>query len=140
VDDVPDAATAASCVDWIEDTAVRIARAGGVDEDEAHFFGVAVREALLNALRHGRRQDGRCPLAVRLRSAFGRLLLVTVRDRGPGFDPEEIRDPCLPENLPRGNGRGVFYMRRFVDRLAFTFPRGGGVEVRLGKRLRHRGR
>jgi serine/threonine-protein kinase RsbW len=133
--DVPDDETVAPCIDWLEDTVVRIARAGNLSCDEAHFLGVAVREAVVNALRHGRGANGRCELMVRMRNAFGRLLLVTVRDRGPGFDPCCVADPCLPENVPKGTGRGIFYMRRFTDRVSFGFPRDGGVVVRLGKRL-----
>jgi len=133
--DAPDPANAAPCVDWLEETVVRIARAGGLVADEADFLGVAVREAVLNALRHGRGPDGRCHIVVRLRNAFGRLLAVTVRDRGPGFNPAGVADPCLPENVPKGSGRGIFYMRRFADRVSFAFPRSGGVVVRIGKRL-----
>jgi serine/threonine-protein kinase RsbW len=133
--DAPDPATAAPCVDWLEETVVRVARAGGVVAEEADFLGVAVREAVLNALRHGRGPDGRCHIVVRLRNAFDRLLLVTIQDRGPGFDLAGVADPCLPENMAKGSGRGIFYMRRFADRVSFGFPRSGGVLVRIGKRL-----
>ena len=112
-----------------------LASDGGLPGKEAHCLGVALREAVVNALRHGRHADGACHVVVRLRSAFGRLLLMWVRDRGPGFDPASVGDPRLPENLPRGNGRGIFYMRRFVDRVSFSFPRDGGVTVGLVKRL-----
>jgi hypothetical protein len=46
-----------------------------------------------------------------------------------------VADPCLPENVAKGSGRGIFYMRRFTDRVSFGFPKDGGVVVRLGKRL-----
>ena len=67
--------------------------------------------------------------------AFDRLLLVTIQDRGPGFNLAGVADPCLPENMAKGSGRGIFYMRRFADRVSFGFPRSGGVVVRIGKRL-----
>jgi serine/threonine-protein kinase RsbW len=130
-----DSSDLAERIDRIEETAVEMAAAGGVPQEEAHFLGIALREAVVNAVRHGRRADGRCHVVVRLRSVFGRLLLMCVRDRGPGFDPASIGDPCLPENLPKGSGRGIFYMRRFVDRVRFWFPRDGGVAVGLVKRL-----
>jgi len=133
--DAPDPASAEPCVDWIEETVRRVARAGGLTADDAHFLGIAVREALQNALRHGRGRDGRCHVVVRLRNAFDRLLLVTVRDQGPGFNLTGVADPCLPENVPKGTGRGIFYMRRFVDRVRFAFPPEGGVVVHLAKRL-----
>lgn len=125
----------ANRIDWLEDRAVSLASAGGLPAEDAHFLGIALREAIVNAVKHGRRPDGRCDVVVRLRSAFGRLLLMWVRDRGPGFDPSGVGDPLLPENLRKGNGRGLFYMRCFVDRLRFSFPRDGGVAAHLVKRL-----
>jgi serine/threonine-protein kinase RsbW len=63
-------------------------------------------------------------------------LVITVRDRGPGFDPSAVPDPTAEQNLERGSGRGIFYMRCFTDRVSFVFPRIGGSVVRLAKRTR----
>lgn len=120
-------------VDRVEDLAVRIAEASGLDADGARFLGVALREALVNALTHGRGRRDR--VAVSFRLVEGPALVITVRDRGPGFDPATLPDPLLPENLPRGSGRGVFYMRRFSDEVSFAFPARGGTVARLLKRL-----
>jgi anti-sigma regulatory factor (Ser/Thr protein kinase) len=62
--------------------------------------------------------------------------VITVRDRGPGFDPERVPDPCCEANLTRGSGRGIYYMKRFTDRASFVFPRRGGSVVRLAKKTR----
>ena len=42
-------------------------------------------------------------------------LIVRVRDQGEGFDPEEVADPLAPENLLKSSGRGIFFMRSFMD-------------------------
>ncbi|HUL77503.1 MAG TPA: ATP-binding protein [Vicinamibacteria bacterium] len=118
----------------IEDLAVCMGRAGGLVHDEAVFVGVALREAVVNAFRHGRSDDG-APTRIGLHLTPDSLV-ITVRDRGPGFDPEQVPDPCRDENLERGNGRGIFYMRRFTDRVSFVFPRRGGSVVRLAKKTR----
>ena len=133
--DPSDPASAAAGIDGIEDKAVRIARAGGLPDDNARLLGVALREAIVNALRHGRRADGYCEVEVHLRKLFGRVLSMMVRDRGPGFDPANVPDPCCPENAARNSGRGIFFMRQFADRVKFDFPPDGGVVVRLAKRL-----
>jgi len=109
-------------------------RAGGLDGDEATFVGVALREAVVNAFRHGRSPDG-CPCRIGLHLT-PEALVINVRDRGPGFDPARVPDPRAPQNLERGSGRGIFYMRRFTDRLSFVFPRAGGSVVRLSKKTR----
>jgi serine/threonine-protein kinase RsbW len=118
-------------LDGLESRVVSLGTGYGLDEDAAHFLGVALREALLNALRHGGSQ-GRISVGIRVR---GERLVVTVRDRGPGFDPRDVPDPCCDENLARGCGRGIFFMRRFADRVVFSFPRSGGTRVRIEKSL-----
>ena len=123
-----------AALDHVEDLAVGMGRAGGLDRDEAVFVGVALREAVVNALRHGRSPDGApCRIGLHLTSE---ALVINVRDRGPGFDPAGVADPREPGNLVRGCGRGLFYMRCFTDHLSFVFPRAGGSVVRLSKKTR----
>jgi len=123
-----------AALDHIEDLAVCMGRAGGLDTDGAVFVGVALREAVVNAFRHGRSADG-APTRIGLHLTPDSLV-ITVRDRGPGFDPERVPDPCCEPNMARGSGRGIYYMRRFTDRVSFVFPRRGGSVVRLAKKTR----
>jgi serine/threonine-protein kinase RsbW len=127
----PDGETA---LDHIEELAVCMGRAGGLGAEEAVFVGVALREAVVNAFRHGRGPDGE-PTRIGLHLTPDSLV-ITVRDRGPGFDPASVPDPRDKPNLERGCGRGLFYMKCFTDRVSFVFPRRGGSVVRLAKRTR----
>jgi len=132
-----EAADESVCMAWVdalEGLVVRVAEAAGLDRGGACDFGVAVREAVVNALRHAEDPLHR-RVAVGFRLASGPTLVVTVRDHGRGFDPGAVPDPRSPENLSRGSGRGVFYMRQFADQVAFAFPRRGGTVTRLWKRL-----
>jgi serine/threonine-protein kinase RsbW len=123
-----------AALDHVEELAVAMGVAGGLDNDEAAFVGVALREAAVNAFRHGRSSDGApCRIGLHLTAD---ALVINVRDRGPGFDPAALPDPRAPQNLGRGSGRGLFYMRCFTDHLSFIFPRAGGSVVRLSKKTR----
>ena len=128
-----DEARCLAWVDHVEALAVRIAAAGSLDEDGTRFLGVAVREALMNAITHGRNHSR--PVAVSFRVVEGPVLVITIRDRGPSFDPKTLADPLLSENLERSSGRGLFYMRRFADELRLAFPARGGTVAQLLKRL-----
>jgi len=64
-----------------------------------------------------------------------RALEVAVLDEGPGFDPRRIPDPVAEENLLKTDGRGIFFMRSFMDEVEYSFPAEGGTLVRLVKRL-----
>lgn len=131
----PDTPELPRWLDAVETSARRMARQGGLDADACHYLAVAVREALVNAVRHGRRAGEAAQVDVSLeRRADGRLVIV-VRDRGPGFDPRCVPDPLAPQNLVRNGGRGVYLMRHFADRVVYSFPREGGTLVRLEKRL-----
>ena len=55
--------------------------------------------------------------------------------KGEGFDPERVRDPLTGENLLRPNGRGILFMREFMDQIDYTFDADGGTIVTLRKRL-----
>ena len=62
-------------------------------------------------------------------------LVVRVVDQGIGFDPVEVANPLAPENLLKSSGRGIFFMRSFMDDLTLQRAPEGGMEVRMVKKL-----
>jgi serine/threonine-protein kinase RsbW len=62
-------------------------------------------------------------------------LVVRVIDEGEGFDPEEVADPLAPENILKSSGRGIFFMRSFMDDVSLRRAAAGGMEVRMVKKL-----
>jgi len=106
----------------------------GFDEDSAHYMSVAVRESVVNAIKHGNRQNEKKRVKVSF-VIHPRALEVAVLDEGPGFDPGRIPDPVADENLLKTDGRGIFFMRSFMDEVDYSFPPKGGTLVRLVKKL-----
>lgn len=107
----------------------------GFSDDDGHWIGMAIREAVNNAIKHGNRQD---PLK-KVQVCFSydiESLTVSVRDQGEGFDVASVPDPLLPENLLKTSGRGVFYIRSFMDSVEFRESAGNGTEVRMVKRFK----
>jgi serine/threonine-protein kinase RsbW len=62
-------------------------------------------------------------------------LLVRVLDEGQGFDADAIADPLAPENILKSSGRGIFFMRSFMDDVTLQRRSEGGMEVRMRKKL-----
>lgn len=115
-----------------------VGQVGGLDEDATHWVGVAVRESVINAIKHGNGEDRTKRVTVELRlepRAEPSRLVVRVLDQGSGFDPESVADPLAPENLLRSSGRGIFFMRSFMDDITLQRIPEGGMEVRMIKNL-----
>jgi len=108
------------------------------DEDTRYWVGIAVREALANAIKHGNRQDPEKKVEVRLGVEESDLVIHIV-DQGEGFDPALVDDPLAEKNLLKPNGRGIFYMGKFMDDIRYKFRPSGGTELTLRKRLRMEG-
>jgi serine/threonine-protein kinase RsbW len=109
----------------------------GLDDDNRHWIDVAVREAVANAIKHGNLEDPARQVHVdlTLEGNAGDLLVIRVQDEGKGFDPSDLEDPLAPENLLKPNGRGIFYMKSFMDDIQYGRRPGGGTVVTLRKRL-----
>lgn len=117
--------------------------------------GIALEEALLNAMYHGnlevasalreedeakfdalieqrQKEKPYCDRRVRIQSRFQRGEGVfIIQDEGPGFDISTVPDPTDPVNVERVCGRGMLLMRTFMDELQYNER---GNEVRLVKR------
>jgi serine/threonine-protein kinase RsbW len=113
----------------------------GLDDDNRHWIDVAVREAVANAIKHGNLEDPAKQVHVdlTLEGNEGDWLVIRVQDEGKGFDPSDLEDPLAPENLLKPNGRGIFYMKSFMDDIQYGRRPGGGTVVTLRKRLARHG-
>ncbi len=104
------------------------------DEDSAHWIGMSVREAVTNAIQHGNRWDINKRVYICFAAAPDRLS-ITVRDQGNGFRADAIPSPLNSDNLLKPSGRGIFYIRTFMDEVEFRAPSQGGTEVFMAKKL-----
>lgn len=128
---------------------------GICDRSSCTLVGVALTEALQNAIYHGnlelasrlecadpneyaltaRRRFSEkpyCDRVVSVTARFSRSEAVYVfGDQGKGFDPARVPDPTAPENIERCSGRGLLLMRTFMDEVRHN---AAGNEVTLVKR------
>lgn len=122
------------------------------DQNSLIRVGVAIEEALVNAMYHGnlevsshlrqeddatfhrlveeRRQtppyrDRRLRVVARLTPAWAEFV---VADQGPGFDPTSLPDPTNPANLDSVGGRGLLLIRTFMDEVHFN-PAGNQITM-----------
>ena len=105
-----------------------------VDDDARHWIEMAMREAVANAIKHGNQQDPTKRVEVGLSVENGEIIL-TVADEGRGFDPGAVGDPLAPENRFKRDGRGIFYMKSFMDAVDYESRPQGGTVLTLRKRI-----
>jgi len=106
----------------------------GLSEDVAFGVDMAVREAITNAVVHGNKLDAAKVVELRLRNT-PEAFEITVHDQGTGFNPNDVPDPTKEENILKTSGRGIFFMRNFMDEVDWSVGANGGTNVRMIKRL-----
>ena len=125
-------------LDLVQVLSDRLSSIAGLDEDLTHWVSVAVRESVINAIKHGNREDRTKHVVVEFILRPRRRpeeFVVRVLDEGEGFDPTEIANPLDPENMLKSSGRGIFFMRNFMDDVSITRRPEGGMDVRMSKKL-----
>lgn len=113
--------------------AADFAKQAGLNEEAMFGVDMAVREAVANAVKHGNKLDGTKPVDVTFSNLSG-VFEITVRDHGAGFAVEEVPDPTAEENLLKNCGRGILFMRSFMDEVEWTNHPQGGTIVRMSKK------
>ncbi|HUL74645.1 MAG TPA: ATP-binding protein [Vicinamibacterales bacterium] len=125
-------------LDLVQLLSDRLSALAGLDEDATHWVSVAVRESVINAIKHGNREDLGKHVVVEFSlrpRAKPEEFEVQVLDEGAGFDPHDVANPLDPENVLKASGRGIFFMRSFMDDVSIARRPEGGMAVRMSKRL-----
>jgi serine/threonine-protein kinase RsbW len=123
-------------LDFVQVVSDHVGRLAGLDEDSLHWVGVAVRESVINAIKHGNANDEQKRVFVEFTPLADKIpgITIRVRDEGPGFDPEQLPDPLAPENMLKSSGRGIFLIRNFMDEMRLQRAPEGGMEMVMVKR------
>jgi CheY-like chemotaxis protein len=123
-------------------------------------IGVALQEAISNALYHGnlevssdlrqdderefyilaerrRREQPYCDRRINITARIDREAAVyVIDDQGPGFDTSSLDRPIDPEDMMRIGGRGMLLIRTFMDEVSHNHQ---GNQITLVKRAKRVG-
>jgi serine/threonine-protein kinase RsbW len=119
------------CIAEVVDNVVALARQMHGETGKEQEIGLALTEALANAIKHGSKADP--SLKVRCQViAEGPAMTIVVRDSGPGFDPGSVASPLESADLSADHGRGLFMIRQCMDEVRFER---NGAEIHMTKRF-----
>lgn len=109
---------------------MQIAREQKFAEDKEGEIGLAVQEALVNAVKYGCKNDASKSVQCWVASDTEGGILIIIRDPGSGFDPAKLPNPQEGEHIFRDHGRGIFLINQLMDDVRYSR---GGTELRMRK-------
>jgi serine/threonine-protein kinase RsbW len=116
---------------FITDATTRV----GLDDHAAWQVQLAVDEAATNIIQHGYSQvSGEIGLAWQVEDG---QLIVTLRDTGRRFNPDDVPAPDITSPLEerQAGGLGIYLMGRLMDSVQFTFDDQHGNLLTMTKRI-----
>jgi serine/threonine-protein kinase RsbW len=119
-------------IDAVREQIVEAVRRFGYPEASTFAIRLAVEEAISNAFRHGHRTLPDSALVRVEYTVDHDEVHVAVEDSGPGFNPSDVPDPTLDENIELASGRGLMLMRAYMTSVEFN-DRGNQVKMRYDR-------
>ena len=125
-------------LDLVQLLSDRMSGLAGYDQDATHWVSVAVRESVINAIKHGNREDAKKHVTVEFLltpRAKPEEFAVSVLDEGAGLNPGHVANPLDPrERAESQRPRHLLHAQLHGRRLDVPPPE-GGMAVRMSKRL-----
>jgi len=118
----------------IRDVVAKVARRIGFDSDEASKIELAVDEACTNVIKHAYTNNSNQMIEVSIKVDQEKLI-ITVADKGKGFDPDKIKLPDLNESIKEGRkgGLGLCLIKTLMDKVEFEIKPGSKNKVKMIK-------
>jgi len=120
----------------IADFITQTVREANLEEQDVFAIQMAVDEACTNVIEHAYAcAPGDIHLTCQVRSGE---CVITIRDHGHPFDPEAVPPPDLDSDLEdrRIGGLGLYFMRKLMDEVHFSFDPNTGNQVVMIKRFK----
>lgn len=91
----------------------------GFDDELYAKLMLTVTEAATNGIVHGNKLDATKTVSINA-TVSNNKLIVTTKDMGSGFVPDNVPNPLAEENLLKPSGRGVFFMKEYADEVEYS--------------------
>ena len=90
----------------------------GYSKASVFAIRLALEEAVVNAFKHGHKElPDHVPVHV-VYAVGPDEVRISIEDQGPGFNPGDVPDPTLDENLQVPSGRGLMLIRAYMSEVS----------------------
>lgn len=119
----------------IADFVRQAAKDQGLDDFATYMVETAVDEACSNIIEHAYGGENVGEIEVTAQINPDNLTLV-LHDKGRPFQPENIPEPDIHASLEEmpGHGLGLFFIRKWMDEVSFSFSQEYGNRLTMVKR------
>ncbi|MCK4665531.1 ATP-binding protein [Candidatus Dependentiae bacterium] len=93
---------------------------------------IATVEGVSNAIIHGNKSNPELKVKVVIKF-IKKGISIFIQDSGKGFNPNKLENPREAKNLLKTNGRGVFIIKSYMDKIDYSFNR--GTTLRMHKKI-----
>lgn len=120
----------------IRDVVSKVATKVGFNNDDVSKIELAVDEACTNVIKHAYGQNSNNSIEVIIQTD-NKKLMVTVSDKGKGFNPKDVKFPNMKEYLAemRVGGLGIYLIESLMDKVDFDIKPGIKNQVKMIKYL-----
>lgn len=96
-----------------------ITKTAELDQEDIWRIYTALYEAIINGVEHGNKNNVQKRIHISYR-IFSGWVVFQVRDEGIGFDTKSLPNPLDDSNLLKPSGRGVYMMKKIMDKVKFN--------------------
>lgn len=116
------------------------AQDAGLADFAVYMVETAVDEACSNIIEHAYGGEGKGIIEIAC-TIYPDRLMVTLKDHGRTFKPDEIPDPDIHASLEDqpGHGLGLYFIRKWMDEVSFSFSPETGNVLTMIKRKENKG-
>ena len=111
----------------IDEIIAILQKEGYLDADESVWTRLCLDEAVINAIKHGNREDKSKSVTVSLFTSKQHWS-VRVEDEGEGFKTQDVPDVDVPQSLELEHGRGILLMQSYMDEIVY-YDKGNRLQL-----------
>jgi serine/threonine-protein kinase RsbW len=113
----------------VEDFLINIFNEYQIEKKYFNKVYLCLSEAVINAIKHGNKKDLTKTVTI-IVECDKKEMDIRIEDEGEGFNVNDVEDPTLYENKKKESGRGIFIIKKLMDKMQYN-EKGNRVQFKI---------